>query len=285
MLDTTYFAPSTLEEAVDYYRKNPEVILFAGGTDLLVGLEYGKVKIENFLDLTNVEELNYICINGNGVKIGAMTTINSVEENPQIISKYPFLADAASKLGSWQIRNTATVGGNICNGAPSAELTPPLLVLDSKVTVIGPDGERTLPLNDFLVGPGKTALYEGEILKEIEVPALPEKAVGVYMCHKWRKSMDVAIANLAVFLVLDGDEIKEARVCLGAVGPTAFRASETEKVLLGNVLKEDVIIKASETAASEAKPITDVRASADYRRRMISVCMKRALTNLQNKEV
>lgn len=285
MLETTYFAPSTLGEALDYYKKNPEVTLFAGGTDLLVGLEYKKVEMKTILDLKNIPELNYIRTEGNGVKIGAMATITSVEENPQIISQYPFLAEAASKLGSWQIRNTATAGGNICNGAPSAELTPSLLVLDSKVTIVGHNGERTLPLNEFLVGPGKTALNDGEILKEIEVPALPENAVGTYMCHKWRRSMDVAIVNLAVLLVLDGDVIKDARVCLGAVGPTAFRATETEKVLLGNSLNEDVIIQASQTAASEAKPITDVRSSADFRRQMINVYMKRALTALQKREV
>lgn len=285
MLETTYFAPSTLGEALDYYKKNPEVTLFAGGTDLLVGLEYKKVEMKTILDLKNIPELNYIRTEGNGVKIGAMATITSVEENPQIISQYPFLAEAASKLGSWQIRNTATAGGNICNGAPSAELTPSLLVLDSKVTIVGHNGERTLPLNEFLVGPGKTALNDGEILKEIEVPALPENAVGAYMCHKWRRSMDVAIVNLAVLLVLDGDVIKDARVCLGAVGPTAFRATETEKVLLGNSLNDDVIIQASQTAASEAKPITDVRSSADFRRQMINVYMKRALTALQKREV
>ncbi len=285
MQEVKYFAPSTINEAIEFLQNNSDATIFAGGTDLLVGMEYKKVKPRSILDLKNISELSYLVTGEKGLRIGAATTISEIEENDYIRHKFPFLADAASKLGSWQIRNTATIGGNLCNAAPSAELTPSLIVLNSKVTISGPDGERVLPLNEFLVGPGKTALRDAEILKEIEIPIPPQNAIGIYECRKWRRTMDVAIVNLAVLLVIEKNVIKDARVCLGAVAPTAFRSSETEKALIGNVLDNDIIIKASEAAADDSKPISDVRASAEYRREMIKVCIKRALTSIKNMEV
>lgn len=284
MQEVNYFAPSTIDECVTYLKSNPDTTIFAGGTDLLVSMEYKKIRPKSILNLKGIYDLDYL-VEENGLIIGANTTISTIEENDYLKNAYPFLAKAASKLGSWQIRNTATVGGNICNAAPSAELSPPLIVLDSKVTIVGPKGERELPITEFFLGPGKTVLQEAEIVKSIQVPKLPDNAIGVYECHKWRKSMDVAIVNLAVLLFMDEDVIKDARVCLGAVAPTAFRAVETEKALIGNTLNDELIEKASEIASNEAKPISDVRAGAEYRRKLVKVYMKRALTSIQNGEV
>lgn len=285
MQEAAYFSPSTIAEGISFLRNYPAATIFAGGTDLLVSMEYKKVKPKVILDLKGISELNYLKLEEDTLTIGAMTTIADIEENDYMRKYYPILADAASKLGAWQIRNTATIGGNLCNAAPSAELTPPLIVLNSKVTIIGPNGERKLPLEEFFLGPGKTVLKETEILKEIEIPKPSPNAIGAYGCRKWRRTMDVAIVNLAVLLELDGKVIKDARVCLGAVAPTAFRSTKTEETLIGKVLDEELITRVSEIAADDSKPITDVRASADYRKAMVKVYMKRALASIQNREV
>lgn len=284
MQEVKYFSPSTLDKGIHYLESNSNVTIFAGGTDLLVQREYGKIEPQNILNLTEIPDLKKLT-EGEELRIGACVTMTEIQENDFIKNEYPFLADAASRLGSWHIRNTATIGGNLCNGAPSAELTPSLVVLDSKIVIEGPKGQRILPINEFLVGPGKTALKEGEILKEVVIPKQPDNYIGAYEARKWRRTMDVAIVNIAVLLVMDGDVVQEAKVCLGAVGPTAFRATKTEERLKGKALDETLIKEVSQIASEEAKPITDIRASAEYRTEMVKVCIKRALTCLQNREV
>ncbi len=285
MKEVNYFGPCTIAEAASFLENNTDITIFAGGTDLLVKMEYKKVRPKSILDLKGISELEYLIVEEDKLRIGSMTTITEIAENGFIKDNYPFLSDAALKLASWQIRNTATIGGNICNASPSAEMIPPLIVLDSNVIVVGPDGEREMSLKEFLVGPGKTALKKQELLKEIKVPKLPKNSIGVYECRKWRRSMDVAIVNLAVFLSFNGEVIKDARVCLGAVGPTAFRSVKTENILINNNLNEDLIAEAVRAAVNDSKPISDVRSSADYRREMVGVCMKRALMSIQEKGV
>lgn len=279
------FSPRTVGEVVAFLAEHPEATVFAGGTDLLVGMAHRKIQPEMIVDLKCIPELNYVRSEGQCLKIGAMATISAVEENTAVREGCPFLAAAASHLGSWQVRNTATVGGNLCNAAPSAEMATPLLALGSEVTLISAQGERTLPLSDFFAGPGQTVLKKGEILKEITVPAIPENGIGVYLRHQLRRSMDISIVNLTVLAVKEGNAVKEARVYLGAVAPVPLRAVETEKVLTGQTLSKEVIEKAGETAAGEARPITDVRASAWYRKRMVKVYAERALTFLAQSEV
>lgn len=282
MSDVKYYAPRSLADALSYLEEHPDATAFAGGTDLLVGMEYDKVHLTNILDLKALTpELGYIKEEEGVYRFGALATVSQLANHEGIQKKYPFLAKAASMLGSWQVRSSATVGGNICNGAPSAELTPCWLVLDAKVVIAGPQGERVLPVAEFLVGPGKVALQAGELLKEIVVERLDPRLEGGYHCRKLRRSMDVAIVNMAASIVMDHEGIvRQARVALGAVAPVAFRVEEAEAALVGNLLTAETIAAASAKCRDAAKPIDDIRATAVYRREMVEVYTREMLTAL-----
>ncbi|MGI6406172.1 MAG: FAD binding domain-containing protein [Syntrophaceticus sp.] len=280
-----YYAPGSLSEAVSLYVAHPQAILLGGGTDVLVNVAHGRSTLKTIIDLKRVCELGFISEEGKNVKIGSMTTISDVGESLVIHERYPFLQKAALKLGSWQIRNMATVGGNLCNAAPSAELATPLLAANATAVLVGPNGERKIALSELFRGPGKTTLGQGEIMKEVVLPPLEDGVSGIYMRHQLRRSMDISIVNMTVLLQFDNDVVSDASIYLGAVAPTPMRAKETEKKLIGHQLDDMVIEAATETAAAEAKPITDVRASEKYRRQMVKVYMKRALTALRDREV
>jgi len=280
-----YFAPGSLSEAISLYAAHPQAILLGGGTDVLVNAAHGKITLETLIDLKRLRELSYISEGGKNVEIGSMATISDVGESSIIQERYPFLQAAALKLGSWQIRNMATVGGNLCNAAPSAELATPLLAAKAAVAIVGPDGERRMALSDFFRGPGKTALGQDEIMKKIVLPPLENGVSWIYMRHQLRRSMDISIVNMTVLLRLHNNMVSDAAIYLGAVAPMPMKAAETEKKITGRQLDDQIIEAASETAAAEAKPITDVRAGADYRRQMVKVYLKRALMTLRDREV
>lgn len=283
MRDVIYFAPDTLNSALKYYHDHLDVTLFAGGTDLLVGMEYEKVEPKAILDLKALSsELSYIREQDGKLKIGSMTTISQLVRSDYLKGKYPFLVDAASVLGSWQIRSTATVGGNLCNGAPSAELTPCFLILNADVVVASVEGEQTIPMEKFLLGPGKVDLKPGQILKEIVISEQDTQLKGGYACRKLRRSMDVAIVNMAAAVKLNQQGIVEdARIALGAVAPVAFRVAQAETALTGKPFDQDSIENAVDICVKEAKPIDDIRSTAEYRREMVGVYMRQLLTELQ----
>lgn len=278
----TYYAPQSLADAVAYRRDHPQSTPFAGGTDLLVGLEYEKVTMTEILDLKALtNELGYITEEEGVLRVGALATVSQLATHRGVGKKYPLLAKAASMLGSWQVRSSATVGGNLCNGAPSAELTPCWLVLDAKVVLHGPKGERTVAVADFLSGPGRVNLEPDELLKEIVVERQDPRLEGGYNCRKLRRSMDVAIVNMAATVVTDhSGKVRQARVALGAVGPVAFRVPEAEAALVGGALTEQSVAAAAECCRQAAKPIDDIRSTAVYRREMVRVCMLELLTRL-----
>lgn len=278
----TYYAPSTLADAIAYRVGHPDATPFAGGTDLLVGMEYEKVHLTDILDLKALTpELGYIKEEEGALRIGALTTIQEIADSETIQKKYPFVAKAASVLGSWQIRNCATVGGNLCNGAPSAEMTPCWLVLDAKVIVAGPNGERTVPVADFLAGPGKVNLGADELLKEVLVERQDPRLEGGYNFRKLRRSMDVAIVNMAASIVTDhAGVVTAAKIALGAVAPVAFLVPEAADALVGKPLTKETIEAAVAACRAAAKPITDIRGTADYRRDMVEVYTRVMLTEL-----
>lgn len=282
LLDVKYYAPNSVADAIAYLGEHPEATPFAGGTDLLVGLEYEKVTLTNILDLKALTpELGYIREEDGYLRVGALATVSQLANHPGVGKKYPFLAKAASMLGSWQVRSSATVGGNICNGAPSAELTPCWLVLDAKVVVVGPNGERTVPVADFLAGPGKVNLAHNELLKEIVVERQDPRLEGGYHCRKLRRSMDVAVVNMAASVVTDHQGVvRMARIALGAVAPVAFRVPEAEAALVGSPLTEATVAEAEKACRAAAKPIDDIRSTAAYRREMVGICMREMLTQL-----
>ena len=274
-----YFAPKTLREAcflLSKYKEEARVI--AGGTDVLVKLKHGEASPKCIINISDIPEQDYIvCEDDKGLRIGALTTIHSIEASPTIQEKFSILAHGASQLGTIQIRNQATIAGNLCNASPSAELAPALLVLAARIRIVGTGGERTVPIEDFFTGPGQTVLKPDEILAEIQVPNLQPHSGGVYIKHTLRKALDLAIVGVAVMVTVDGDILSNARIALGAVAPTPIRARKAENILMGKRLDDDLLEKAGLIASGESSPISDVRSSADYRKKMVKVLVMRAI--------
>lgn len=275
--------PTSIREASTIVKeKGPGGRFLAGGTDLVIAIKEKGLAPKYVVDLKKVPNLSGIREEADGsLTIGALTTMREVEISPLIRKRFPFLAQSAAEVGSIQIRNRATIGGNMANATPSADVAPALLVLEAKVKIASAGGERVLDLEEFFRGPGQTVMAPEEILAAIVIPATHPKLVGEYMKFSPREMMDLAYVGVAVALVLNGKErrCESARVALGAVSPTPMRARKTEAVIEKQVLTEELAEKAGEEAARECKPISDVRSSAEYRRAMVGAMTKRALLN------
>ncbi|MFC1910548.1 FAD binding domain-containing protein [Chloroflexota bacterium] len=277
-----YFAPATQEEAIKLLSKyDGKAKVIAGGTDLVVRMKNKFIKPEYVIDLENISGLDSIKYNAKqGMTIGALTKVSAVENSPLVKRHYPALAFAAGQLGSVAIRNLATIGGNLCNAAPSAENAPSLLCLSARVKIVGPNGTRELPLEEFFAGPGKTVLDKGEILTEIRIPAPVTGSKAVYFKHCPRGGSDLAIVGVAAMAVYSRGTCKDIKVALGAVASTPIRANKAEQVLIGKKVDEKLINKCAAVAAGEACCISDVRGSAEYRREMVEVFTRRAIKAL-----
>ncbi len=275
-----YFEPTTLTETVALLGQyNGRASVLAGGTDLLVEIKE-KIRrpdyVVNIKKLPGLNQLTYDELAG--LKIGALVTTRAVETSPLVRANYPALAQAASELGSIQVRNRATVVGNICRASPSADTPPPLIAAGASVRLFGPAGERVILLEDFFTGPGQTVRARDELLVEISVPPPPPHTGRVYLKHGRRKAMELATVGVAVSLTLDQGRCREARIVLGAVAPTPIRARQAEAALAGAVIDGHLIEIAAQTAMNESRPISDVRSSAGYRREMVRVLTGRALS-------
>jgi carbon-monoxide dehydrogenase medium subunit len=259
-----------------------EARVLAGGTDLLVAMKEKELKARYLIDIKEIPGFSGISFSASeGLKIGALSTIHSIETSQVTSDNFPTLCEAASQLGSYQVRHRATLGGNLCNASPAADMATPLMALDARLNVVGEKGERMVPIEEFFVGPGKTALDSGEILKCVSVSTIPPQTGCGYVKLGRRRAMDCAIVNAAVSLTLEpsNGSCRTARVALGSVAPTPVRAIEAENVLKNQKISENLIAKAALAAQHAAKPISDVRASADYRFKMTKVIVTRALTN------
>jgi len=277
-----YLEPTTINEAISLLSQyNGKAKLIAGGTDLLVQIRNKSIAPEYVIDIGYITGLDYIEHNATqGLSIGALTTIRALEQSDMLQKKYPVIADAAGKLGSAAIRNVATIGGNLCNAAPSADTAPPLIGLSAQAKIAGPDGERIVPLEDFFTGPGSSALKTGELLTEIQVPVPPPGTKGKYLKHG-RSPVDLAVVGVAAIMILDaGETCRDIKIVLGAVAPTPIRAKKAEETLRGKKVEPSLIEKAAQVASEEAQPITDVRASASYRTEMVRVFTRRALEQI-----
>jgi len=278
MLVQKYFAPRTTEEACDLLsRYKDEARIICGGTDLVVRMKHGEISPKYIINIGNIAEQDYITYDDKrGLSLGALATINSIMSAPVIREKFGILAQATSQLGTRQIRNRATIGGNLCNAASSAETAPPLIVLGARAKIVGSGGQRTVAMESFFTGPRQTTLKADEILVEIQVPNLPRSG-GVYLKHTIRKALDLAIVGVAVLVTMVGDTINDVKIALGAVAPTPIRAKKAEEILKGQRIDDDLLEKAGQAASDESRPIDDVRASADYRRKMVNVLVRRAI--------
>src|SRR5207253_4712832 len=208
-------------------------------------------------------------------------TMREIETSPVIRKKYPFLAQSAAEVGSIQIRNRATIGGNMANATPSADVAPALLVLNAKVKISRSGGEKIVLLEEFFIGPGKTIMEPGDILTEIVIPPMPPDFRGEYIKFSPREMMDLAYVGVAVGVVVNGSGqiCRDARIALGAVSPTPMRARKAEALLMNQEITPSLAERVGEQASNECKPISDVRSSAAYRKEMVRVNTKRALLN------
>ena len=252
--------------------------LVAGGTDLLPQLKNGLLKPVRVVDLSRVTALRTVRkATGGGLRIGAAVTARVLELVERVRSAYPGLAEGAALVGYVQIRNLATVGGNLCNAAPSADMAPPLLALDAVAVIAGPRGERRVPFADFFTGVRRTVLGPDEILVEIAVPAPGPRSGGQYLRHTPRRELDIAVVGVASQLTLADGVCRKARIALAAVAPTPLRAHGAEHALEGKPVTAEAIERAAELAVGAARPISDQRGSADYRRHLVRVLTRRTL--------
>lgn len=275
-----YLKPKTIDEALSLlskYKGRAKVI--AGGTDLILDMRRRSIKAPEYvIDLKGIPNLDYIKYDeGSGLSIGALTTIHAIETSPIIQEKFSILAQAAYVIGSIQVRNRGTVAGNICNAVPSADTAPPLLTLEAKLKPISQKGERTVNIEDFFRGPGETVLTSEELLQEIQVPNLPSNSRGVYLKLTPRSSMDLAVISAGVVVIPEDGICKDIRIALGVAAPTPMRAKRAEEFIKGQKLNNEVIEKAARIASEESRPRDSMRASAEYRREMIRVLVRRAI--------
>jgi carbon-monoxide dehydrogenase medium subunit len=276
-----FYQPTTLQDASRLIKENGSGGRFlAGGTDLVIAMKEKGLVPKYIVDLKRIAGLTGIREIADGaIALGALTTMREIEISPLINRKYPFLAQSAAEVGSIQIRNRATVGGNMANATPSADVAPALIALNARVKIVDSDGERVLALEDFFRGPGQTVMSSDEILTEITIPKSGETLVGDYIKFSPREMMDLAYVGIAVAYSRDGGKCTGVRIVLGAVAPTPIRARKAEALLEGQELTEALAERAGAIAATEAKPISDVRSTADYRRAMVAAMTKRALLN------
>ena len=276
-----YFEPETLPEAGRIQSERGDgAHLLAGGTDLLVRMKKGEIRATALVNLKRIPGLDGIQPTPEqGLFIGALTPISALEQSSLVRGKYPVLAQAAGVLASPSIRNLATLGGNIGRASPASDMAPPLMVLAGLVSVEGPNGRRALPLESIFAGPGKNTLKPGEVITSFRLPEMPPRSGAVYLKLGRREGMDLALVGVAVFLnfAAGSDRAAEARIALASVAPIPIRARKAEEEILSGPLTEERVRKAALAAVSDASPLSDLRASASYRREMIRVLTSRAI--------
>jgi carbon-monoxide dehydrogenase medium subunit len=276
-----YQAPASLAEAVALLAdKNGRARPFAGGTDLLVQLRLNRFELDLVVDIKKIPELNHISFDPNkGLFLGAAVSCARLCEAPEVLQNYPGLIDAASMIGGRAIQGRATLGGNLCNAAPSGDAISAMIALGATCTIAGPQGARTLPMAAFCTAPGQTVLDRGEILVSIHLPPPQSNSGARYLRFTPRREMDIAVAGAGVWLALDSSltTITAARIALAAVAPTPLLVEAAGASLLGERPTEEAFAGAARLAQAAAKPITDVRGTAAQRRHLVGILVKRAL--------
>lgn len=278
MSSPTYERPADLARAVELLG-NEDARALSGGTDLLVAMRHGTNSPQVVVDLKGIPELaSRIEVHDGYVEIAANTVMTDLERHPHVREVFPGLVEAAQVVGSVQIRNRATLAGNLVNASPAADTPPVLIALRAEVDIVGPSGPRSMPADEFLVDYRKTALGRGELITTVRLPE-PDGASGsAFIKLGVRRAMEISIVCVAASLTLgDGDEIVDAGVGLGSVAPRALRSHSAETVLVGSAATPESLAEAASRSGDDARPIDDLRASAEYRRAMVPVLVRRAL--------
>jgi carbon-monoxide dehydrogenase medium subunit len=271
--------PDSLEACQQALADGPDIKLVAGGTDLLPQMKNGVVKPRRVVDLSALPELKILELTPDGgLRVGAGVSARRIEQANQARTSFQALAESAALVGSFQIRNLATLGGNLANAAPSADMAPPLLAMEADFLVAGPKGVRRVPAADFFLGVRRTQLAPDEVLVEIVIPAPEPHSGGTYVRHTPRRELDIAVVGVASQLTLRSGACVKARIALGAVAPVPVRATEAEARLEGQEITLDLIEEAAQLAVNAASPISDQRGSAEFRRHLVRVLTRRTLT-------
>ena len=279
LTDIEFHDATTLEEAASLMtRYAPEARFLAGGTDLLVDLKTRRAKYRHVISVKGIAALRGIKDSADGLRIGALVTPNELAAHPLVADRYSAILDATSKLAAVQIRHMATVGGNIAGAIPSADLPPILMVMGARVVLWSPKGERLLPVESVFVGPRQTSLGPDEILTTICVPKLPPRFGAAFSRFALRQANACAVAGVAAGLLLNGDgTIQDARIALSAVAPTPRLVPGISQLLAGHRADDTAFAQVAAAAGEAAVPITDVRGSAVFRSRIVTVLAARAL--------
>ena len=273
-----YHEPTSLAEAIDLgARFGADGRFLAGGTDLIIQMRRGRLHPRHVVSLRRVAGLNAIEANG-AVTLGALVTLRALERSPAFQGPLRALVESAEVVGGHQVRNVGTVGGNVANASPAADVVTALLALDATVTCAGPEGERTVELDDFLLRPGETTRRPGEMLISIGFAGLDARSATAFLKAGRRKAMEISVVCVAATLTLDGERCVRARIALGAVAPRAWRARDAERSLEGGALTAEALREAGRLAAAGCQPISDVRASARYRRLLVAALVPRVLS-------
>ncbi len=276
-----YYAAVNLEDALEQLSEyGPDTRILAGGTDLVLGMKRKTDLPSRVLGLNKVRELDYISEEESTLRIGSLATHSEVAKNKLLKETAPLLCDAVSLIGSWQIRNIATIGGNLCNASPAADSAGPLLALNARVVVADRKKETEIPLNSFFTGPGKARLAPGQLLKEIIIEKSRFPSAGCYLKLMRKKAVDLSLVGVAFLAEADPSKgrLTSVSIGLGGVAPTPMRALEAESMLTGLEFEKalQALPDAGRTAVKAARPISDIRASAEYRRAIIDVYVRRA---------
>lgn len=275
-----YVAPTSLSEAVSVLSANGDRARpLAGGTDIIVQLRGGRRELDVLVDAKKIPELNQIEMTDSGLRLGAAVPCYQIYQNQQVAAAYPGLIDAAGLIGSIQIQGRASIGGNLCNAAPSGDSIPPVITLCGEAHINGPNGWRAVAAENFCTGPGRSVLEPGEILVGIQIPAPAANSGTAYLRFIPRNEMDIAVAGVSSSVVLDasGQTIQSARIALASVGPTPILATAAGDSLAGKAVSDDAIAEAGRLASEAATPITDMRGTIRQRHHLVDVLTRRTL--------
>jgi carbon-monoxide dehydrogenase medium subunit len=280
MLAFDYAAPTSVADAVSLLAERGErARVLAGGTDIIVQVREGRREVDLLVDVKHITELNELSYDAaKGLRLGAAVPCYRLVEHPSLSRVYPGLVESAGLVGGTQIQSRASVGGNLCNASPAADTIPALIAIAAQCVIAGPKGNRDLPVEAFCTAPGKTALQRGELLISLRAAPPPPRTGSAYLRFIPRNEMDIAVVGAGVSLTLDeNNRCKAARIALAAVAPTPLLVPEAGGVLLGQTVTPELIDQAAERARAAARPISDMRGDADYRRHLAFVLTKRAL--------
>lgn len=279
MHEIAYASPTTVDEAIQLLASPAnDARILSGGTDLLIQLRAGaRPDTRTLIDAKRISELDVLALDDAGLRLGAAVPCARLTRHPDVVRRYPGLTEAAGLIGSRQIQSRATLGGNLCNGSPAADTVPALIALDASAVIAGPSGRRHVAVEQFITAPGKTVLAPTELLVELLVPRPAAGCGDAYQRFIPRNEMDIAVVGVGARIALDGARCVEARIALGAVGPTPILATEAANTLIGQEIDDAVLERAAEAAMAAARPISDKRGTADFRRKIVGTLTRRVI--------